>query len=334
MSTPSVSIIIPVFNREAVLSETIASVREQTLEDWELLLIDDGSEDSSSEICCAAAYEDSRIRTLRTVNQGQCVARNIGVAMAKSDFVKFLDSDDLLATRALEVQMAAIRRYDASIARFGLSLFQSDEIEQKKAEIESAIIDPKYFEHREMDSVIEFHRIIPTTFNEIIIRKSLVESAGGFLPSLTAAEESTLLMSIAIRVGNRQKIITTDFPLLLKRLDDNSLAVQVRHDGRGLSATLLSNLRLIELIGKFGEPSPGLLTELLSNVYQGAIYSYRNGNLVDSHKAIKTWTTAGSIEIPKLTPSYHHRLHQVLGFWNAERLLGLARKSLAACKNS
>lgn len=325
MTVPSVSIIVPVFNREAVLRETIASVRNQSFENWELLLIDDGSEDSSFDICRAAASEDSRIRIVRTVNQGQCIARNIGVAMARADFVKFLDSDDLLARFAMEVQMEAIRRHDASIARFGLALFRSHELEQKMSEIEAPRPDPKSIEHSRMDSITEFDRTIPTTFNEITIRKSLVERAGGFLPGLTAAEESTLLKSIAIRVGDRQKIVTTELPFLLKRLDDKSLAVQVRNDGRGLSAVLQSNLYLIELVGKFGEPVPGFLHELLNSVYQNGIYSFRHGNLTDSHLAMSAWKISETRGIPKITPSFHHRLHQVLGFWNAERILGFFR---------
>jgi teichuronic acid biosynthesis glycosyltransferase TuaG len=93
---PLVSIVTPVYNAARFLPETLASVRAQTLTDWEQILVDDGSADDSVAIVEAAAREDSRFRLLRTPqNGGPSAARNLALGAARGRFVAFLDADDL-----------------------------------------------------------------------------------------------------------------------------------------------------------------------------------------------------------------------------------------------
>lgn len=103
---PEVSIIIPVFNREFVLQETLDSVTNQTFSDWECILVDDGSTDRSQEICKNQAQKDDRfrcyVRTDFSENKGPSACRNIGIEKAKGKYAVFLDSDDLLAETCLE----------------------------------------------------------------------------------------------------------------------------------------------------------------------------------------------------------------------------------------
>jgi glycosyltransferase involved in cell wall biosynthesis len=91
-----VSIITPVYNAARWLPETLASVRAQTLTDWEQFLVDDGSTDNSVAIIEAAAREDARFRLLRTErNMGPSAARNLALDAARGRFIAFLDADDL-----------------------------------------------------------------------------------------------------------------------------------------------------------------------------------------------------------------------------------------------
>lgn len=93
---PLVSIITPVYNAARWLSETIASVRAQTLIDWEYILVDDGSTDGSVAIIESAAAGDARFRFLRTPhNGGPALARHLGLEAACGRYVTFLDADDL-----------------------------------------------------------------------------------------------------------------------------------------------------------------------------------------------------------------------------------------------
>lgn len=91
-----VSIIIPVYNAEDFLIETIESVQAQTYKNWELLLVDDCSTDSSGDLIEAKAKEDDRIKYIKLEkNSGAAVTRNIGLSEASGRYVAFLDSDDI-----------------------------------------------------------------------------------------------------------------------------------------------------------------------------------------------------------------------------------------------
>ena len=99
---PDVSVIVPVFNTEKYLDAAVQSVLAQTYRQWELLLIDDGSEDGSGNICDRYAAQDRRVRVIHTDNRGYGCARNTGLRHASGQWIMFLDSDDSLAPQALE----------------------------------------------------------------------------------------------------------------------------------------------------------------------------------------------------------------------------------------
>ena len=94
IDSPLVSIIIPVFNVKYYLTETLESVINQTYKNLDIILIDDGSTDGSSDICDEYASKDKRIRVHHQVNQGVSAVRNAGLDLAVGEFLAFLDSDD------------------------------------------------------------------------------------------------------------------------------------------------------------------------------------------------------------------------------------------------
>lgn len=101
-----VSVILPTYNRAECLGEAINSVLAQTYEDFELLIVDDGSTDNTREI--VEKYSDSRIQYYKLdINGGQSKARNYGMRLAKGEFIAFEDSDDLWMPQKLEKQMSA-----------------------------------------------------------------------------------------------------------------------------------------------------------------------------------------------------------------------------------
>lgn len=94
MDTPTISIIIPIYNSERYLARCLDSVLNQTYQFTELILVDDGSQDKSGEICDQYALIDSRIKVYHNSNQGASASRNFGLSMANGDYVSFIDSDD------------------------------------------------------------------------------------------------------------------------------------------------------------------------------------------------------------------------------------------------
>ena len=91
----SVSVIMPVYNAAAHLEAAVQSVLRQTLQDLELILVDDGSTDGSAALCDAAAAADRRVRTVHQANAGICAARNRGLELAVGEYVSFCDDDDV-----------------------------------------------------------------------------------------------------------------------------------------------------------------------------------------------------------------------------------------------
>ena len=102
MKVPKVSVIIPVYNTEAYVSEALMSIVNQTLKEIEIIVINDGSTDGSLEIINRIAQKDNRIQIYSQENQGQSVARNKGISKAKGEYIYFMDSDDLLDLDALD----------------------------------------------------------------------------------------------------------------------------------------------------------------------------------------------------------------------------------------
>ena len=118
-----VSVVIPVYNTEKYLRECLDSVVNQTLEDIEIICINDGSTDSSLEILKEYAKSDNRIIIISQENKGQSVARNEGIAESNGEYIYFMDSDDFLELYALEEAYSLSRKNDLEILIFKLINF-------------------------------------------------------------------------------------------------------------------------------------------------------------------------------------------------------------------
>lgn len=113
--TPLVSVIIPVYNVEKYLEECVDSVVGQTYKNLEIILSDDGATDSSSQICDRLAENDSRIRVIHAENGGASVARNRGLDIASGDYVMFVDSDDTVNLRIVELLLKISIEHDVEL---------------------------------------------------------------------------------------------------------------------------------------------------------------------------------------------------------------------------
>ena len=116
---PEVSIIIPVYNSEKYLKTTIENILKQTFKNYELLLIDDGSTDSSGEICDNYSKLDNRIKVIHKKNGGICDARNIGLKEALGQYILFMDNDDEVNERLIEDNYALMQENDLDLIKFG-----------------------------------------------------------------------------------------------------------------------------------------------------------------------------------------------------------------------
>lgn len=98
---PKISVIIPVYNVEKWLNKCVDSILAQSYENFEVILVNDGSTDKSGDICDQYLKEDNRVKVFDILNSGQSVARNIGLKEAKGDYILFIDSDDYISDKAI-----------------------------------------------------------------------------------------------------------------------------------------------------------------------------------------------------------------------------------------
>jgi glycosyltransferase EpsJ len=117
----NVSFIVPVYKVEKYLRECVDSILAQTLESFEVLLVDDGSPDKCPEICDDYAGKDNRVRVIHKVNGGVSSARNAGIGIARGKYVCFIDSDDFISEDYTKQLFDAAEKFNADIVQSGIS---------------------------------------------------------------------------------------------------------------------------------------------------------------------------------------------------------------------
>lgn len=137
------SIIVPVYNTEEFVGDCIDSVLNQTYDDFELVLVDDGSTDESGDVCKKYAAEDGRVLFFHKENSGQIETRCYGISKSHGDYIVFLDSDDILDKNALKVIAQKIDAYNCDMVIYSYERF-FDKPKMCKAEnAEDTVISDK-----------------------------------------------------------------------------------------------------------------------------------------------------------------------------------------------
>lgn len=119
MKNALISIIVPIYNAEQYLDRCVESVVNQTYKNLEIILVDDGSIDASSQMCDNYAKKDSRIKVIHNENGGSAFARNAGIAIANGEYICFADSDDYLDNDMVEFLYNLLTENNADVARCG-----------------------------------------------------------------------------------------------------------------------------------------------------------------------------------------------------------------------
>lgn len=118
-----ISVIIPAYNASRFIGRSVGSVREQSFDDWELIVVNDGSTDDTAAVCDAMAMNDPRLRVIHTDNRGAYMARLTGLLAARGEWLTFVDADDTLPSDALASLYSGIALYeDVDIVVGGINL--------------------------------------------------------------------------------------------------------------------------------------------------------------------------------------------------------------------
>ena len=199
--SPRVTAIIIVFNGEAFLDEAIASVRAQSFEDWELLVVDDGSTDGSVEVAARHARKDRRISIARHPdgrNHGMSATRNVGLAQAHGELIGFLDADDVWEPLKLEEQVAVFDRHPEVGMVYGRTLIwhtwtahsdRPDFCYDLGVQPDSVQRPPTLFRQ-----LLRNQHQTPTTCNALM-RSEVCRDVGGFDDSFPALFEDQVFFS-------------------------------------------------------------------------------------------------------------------------------------------
>jgi glycosyltransferase involved in cell wall biosynthesis len=199
---PRVSVIIPTYNRAALVAEAVASVLAQTCQDFELLVVDDGSTDGTAQTLTAFGDQVTLLR--QPSRRGVAAARNRGIAAARGEWLAFLDSDDLWLPEKLARQLALLAAHPE------LRLCQTEEIWVRRG-----VRVNKPLTHRMAggDLFLPSLRRCLVSPSAAILHRRLVEEHGGFDEDLPAAEDYDLWL----RLTWRYPVGLLPEPLIIKR---------------------------------------------------------------------------------------------------------------------
>ncbi len=183
-SAPLVSIVLPTWNRAPLLRRAVESVRAQTLDAWELVVVDDGSTDDTAAVLEGLVAFEDRIRVVPVPHGGVSRARNVGLAAARADHVAFLDSDNTWQPDFLATMLAGLAARGLDAAHSAMELRRDDRVTWRA-----------YDGGRQ--SLLAGNHI---DLNVLVARTSLVREVGGFAEDLLRAVDYDLVLRISARV--------------------------------------------------------------------------------------------------------------------------------------
>jgi glycosyltransferase involved in cell wall biosynthesis len=214
---PTISVVIPTYNRARVLPRAVRSVLGQTYVDFELIVVDDGSTDDTH--AAVAAFSDRRLRAIHAAHAGQAAARNQGVSVARGEWIAFLDDDNEWRADYLERQLAVAERTPG----VGVVYCLTEVRLQGSADVSSR----GYPEWCPTGDVFDdFLAGWWAPVSGMIMRRATLAEVGGFSEDLAVFDEYDLMMQVALR---------TSFGC-------NPEVLVVREERREESAQLLENL--------------------------------------------------------------------------------------------
>lgn len=207
-----ISIVIPLYNKEKHIRDTLKCIFEQTYQDFEIIIVNDGSSDRSLEI--VSTVKDARIRVISQENKGAAAARNKGVEIASSDYVAFMDADDRWKKNYLESMIDLIRSYpDAAIYGSNYEIWENGKV--------SVLEYPEIIEDK---SIIKNYFIsgkvyTPLWTSAVIVKRNIFLNLGGFPVRSKVCEDVDLWCRMALS----GQIAYLNKPLAIYKRDSSNM---------------------------------------------------------------------------------------------------------------
>ena len=156
-----VSVVVPVYNAEKYLAKSIESMLSQSLREIELILVNDGSKDNSLAICQEYAKKDRRVTVIDKKNEGACIARNTGIALAKGKYIQLVDADDYIENNMLEEQYNLGEKTNAEVIMCGMKF----DVHEKNGQV---ITSEAHYKDMVLNSQEEIKPIFMDLFDNLL----------------------------------------------------------------------------------------------------------------------------------------------------------------------
>lgn len=254
-----ISIVVPVYNSARWLDACIESICRQTMPDWELVLVDDGSTDGSDAIVRDWEKRDGRIRSFRKENGGVSSARNFGIDRARGEYLMFVDSDDVCSPLLLETLYGAMTP-SCGLSACGIRRFRADsEVAPAVATASERVLPSKSDIYSYLEDCGMLHAPVAKLYVSEIIRASRIR----FDENLSLGEDLLFNLDYLLRISSA---VAIDAPLYFYRDTDGSLTKKVRSDYADIQLRLLdSKLRFIEnnrIDYHYTSKAPGIVRDM------------------------------------------------------------------------
>lgn len=253
---PKVSVIVPVYNKEKYISRCIESILNQSMTDWELILVDDCSTDNSLDIMDGYVSRDDRIRVRRQEdNHGPMIARRLGDEMAKGDYITYCDADDTLPKMALQTMYDEAVRSGADIVSGNYEYCRIDGTRMRSA------FSLEYGSDREsiLKSLLK-KQIVHNLCSKLFRRSLLIGHNYKVIDHMTNAEDAYMFYQILLNI--KKMVQLPDIVYSYIQTPDSS--TQRRYSERALDNICLFHALKIQYIVLF----PNLKTEIIASVSQ------------------------------------------------------------------
>lgn len=238
-----ISVIVPVYNVEKQINDTLNSLINQTYKNLEIILVDDGSTDNSGKICDEFANKDKRIKVFHKENGGASNARNFGLRHSAGEYINFIDSDDYIELDAYERLINIINTHNPDVIRYSLD------------EEKNGVITKQRFVF-EKDGIIEKDLVIDAYLNNkvqggmpnIFFKRSLLDDGLKIDESIVIGEDLLFTFEIMCKA---QTIYFTSDCLYHYRDNNASLTKSKANYIKNLNDYILIYFKLIELLKKY-----------------------------------------------------------------------------------
>ena len=319
------SVLIPVYNTEKYIEECLQSVLNQTYQDFEIIIVDDGSTDSSGEICDSYHKKyPNKIKVIHKENQGLISARRVGIANATGDYCIFVDSDDFVELNLLSTIVQSLMMNHAGIMVFALRYFRNGEFTERRVKLQ---IQDKTWEgqnKKELYTLLATDNILSSLCTKVIKTKILLGDSTDYSNYFDKNMSEDLLQSLyPITAAN--KIVYIDKVLYNYRMNERSVSHVFNPSKISDKSTLHVYDMILGYLPQWGIDTPDIrekinakwLNEtmyLFSEYYENAKTKKERNDIINAD-----WSQLLPPEVKITSSKYENKKYRELYQWICEK---------------